>query len=240
VEHRAAITEPKRVGELLRVIDGYVGQPSTHYALKLAPYVFVRSGELRASECFEFDFDRAEWRIPRERMKMGEMHIVPLAPQAVDILRAIQSLTGFGRCVFPSLRTVTRPISEVTVNAALRRLGFLKEDITGHGFRTMPSTLLNEQGFHPDLLEPQLAQAERNKVRAAHSRAQRLDERRKMMKEWADYLDALKTGGTGAELQTIALSAITSGSLEWLSSRPDGLRAGRAKRVSAIKRCAGR
>jgi integrase len=196
VEHRAAITEPKRVGELLRAIDEYVGQPSTHYALKLAPYVFVRPGELRAAEWSEFDFERAEWRIPAERMKMGEMHIVPLASQAVDILRAIQPLTGSGRFVFPSLRTVTRPISEGTVNAALRRLGFSKEDMTGHGFRTMASTLLNEQGWHPDLIELQLAHAERNKVRAAYNRAQRLDERRKMMKAWADYLDALKAGGT--------------------------------------------
>jgi integrase len=195
VEHRAAITEPKRVGELLRAIDGYVGQPSTHYALKLAPYVFVRPGELRAAEWSEFDLERAEWRIPAERMKMGEMHIVPLAPQAVDILRAIQPLTGSGRFLFPSLRTVSRPISEGTVNAALRRLGFSKEDMTGHGFRTMASTLLNEQGWHPDLIELQLAHAERNKVRAAYNRAQRLDERRKMMKAWADYLDGLRAGG---------------------------------------------
>ena len=134
VEHRAAITEPKRVGELLRAIHSYVGQPSTHYALKLAPYVFVRPGELRVAEWSEFDFERAEWRIPAERMKMGEMHVVPLAPQSVDILLAIQPLTGSGRSVFPSLRTVTRPISEGTVNAALRRLGFSKEDMTGHGF----------------------------------------------------------------------------------------------------------
>ena len=175
VEHRAAITEPKRVGELLRAIGGYVGHPSTHYALKLAPYVLVRPGELRAAGWSEFDFERAEWRILAERMKMGEMHIVPLAPQAVDILRAIQPLTGSGRFVFPSLRTVTRPISEGTVNAALRRLGFSKEDMTGHGFRTMASTLLNEQGWHPDLIELQLAHAERNKVRAAYNCAQRLE-----------------------------------------------------------------
>jgi integrase len=128
-------------------------------------------------------------------MKMGEMHVVPLASQAVDILRAIQPLTGSGRFGFPSLRTVTRPISEGTVNAALRRLGFSKEDMTGHGFRTMASTLLNEQGWHPDLIELQLAHAERNKVRAAYNRAQRLHERRKMMKAWADYLDGLKAGG---------------------------------------------
>lgn len=127
-------------------------------------------------------------------MKIGELHVVPLAPQAVDILLAIQPLTGSGRFVFPSLRTVTRPISEGTVNAALRRLGFSKDDMTGHGFRTMASTFLNEQGWHPDLIELQLAHAERNKVRAAYNRAQRLDERRKMMAAWADYLDGLRAG----------------------------------------------
>jgi integrase len=195
VEHRAAITDPKRVGELLRAIDEYAGQPSTHYALKLAPYVFLRPGELRAAEWSEIDLNNAEWRIPPERMKMGDAHIVPLAKQAVAILREIQPLTGSGRLVFPSLRTNTRPISEGTLNAALRRVGFSKEEMTGHGFRTMASTLLNEQGWHPDLIELQLAHAERNKVRAAYNRAQRLDERRKMMQAYADYLDGLKAGG---------------------------------------------
>ena len=195
VEHRAAITEPKRVGELLRAIDGYLGQPSTHYALKLAPFVFLRPGKLRAAEWSEIDLDNAEWRIPAERMKMRDPHYVPLARQAVAILREIQPPTGSGHLVFPSLRTNTRPISEGTLNAALRRVGFSKEEMTGHGFRTMASTLLNKQGWHPDLIELQLAHAERNKVRAAYNRAQRLDERRKMMQAYADYLDGLKTGG---------------------------------------------
>jgi integrase len=195
VEHRAAITEPKRAGELLRAMDDYSGQPSTHYALKVAPYVFVRPGELRAAEWPEIDLDKAEWRIPAERMKMREAHVVPLATQVVAILREIQPLTDSGRFVFPSLRTNTRPISEGTLNAALRRVGFSKEEMTGHGFRTMASTLLNEQGWHPDLIELQLAHAERNKVRAAYNRAQRLDERRKMMQAYADYLDGLKAGG---------------------------------------------
>ena len=195
VEHRAAITDPKRVGELLRAIDEYAGQPSTHYALKLAPYVFLRPGELRAAEWSEIDFDKAEWRIPAERMKMREGHIVPLPKQAVDILREIQPLIGSGSLVFPSLRTNTRPISEGTVNAALRRVGFSKEEMTGHGFRTRASTLLNEQGWHPDLIELQLAHAERNKVRAAYNRAQRLSERKTMMQAYADYLDGLRAGG---------------------------------------------
>ena len=128
-------------------------------------------------------------------MKMGEAHIVPLAKQVVAILREIHPLTGSGRLVFPSLLTNTRPISEGTLNAALRRVGFSKEEMTGHGFRTMASTLLNEQGWHPALIELQLAHAERNKVRAAYNRAQRLDERRKMMQAYADYLDGLKAGG---------------------------------------------
>lgn len=194
VEHRAAITDPKRVGELLRAIEEYAGQPSTHYALRLAPYVFLRPGELRAAAWSEIDLEKAEWRIPGERMKMGETHIVPLSQQAVTILRDVQPLTGSGAFVFPSLRTASRPISEGTLNAAIRRIGFSKEEMTGHGFRTMASTLLNEQGWHPDLIELQLAHAERNKVRAAYNRAQRLDERRKMMQAWADYLDGLKTG----------------------------------------------
>jgi integrase len=196
VEHRAAITDPKRVGELLRAIDEYAGQPSTHYALKLAPYVFLRPGELRAAEWSEFSLDSEppEWRIPDVRMKMREAHIVPLSQQAVDVLREIQPLTSSGRFVFPSLRTTTRPISEGTLNAALRRLGFSKEEMTGHGFRTTASTLLNEQGWHPDLIELQLAHAERNKIRAAYNRAQRLPERRKMMQAWADYLDGLRAG----------------------------------------------
>jgi integrase len=190
--HFAAITDPARVGDLLRAIDGYVGQPTTVAALKLAPYVFVRPGELRKMEHAELNFDAAEWRIPGERMKKGELHIVPLSTQAIDILRGVQQLTGNGRYVFPSLLSRDRPISDNTLNTALRRLGYSNEEMTGHGFRTMASTLLNEQGWHPDLIELQLAHAERNKVRDAYNRAQRLDERRKMMQDWSDYLDGLR------------------------------------------------
>ena len=189
-----SITEPGRIGALLRAIDGYVGQPATHAALRLAPLVFVRPGELRGARWSEFDLDGKEptWRIPGERMKMGEEHLVPLSNQAVAILRELQSLTGSDELLFPSLRTKIRPISSNTVNAALRRLGYAKEEMTGHGFRSMASTLLNEQGFAPDVIELQLAHAERNRVRAAYNRAQRLAERRKMMQAWADYLDGLK------------------------------------------------
>jgi integrase len=196
VTSRAAITEPVRVGELLRAIDGYVGDPATIAALKVAPLVFVRPGELRAAQWREFDLEAAEWRIPGERMKMGELHIVPLARQALAILQDLQTITGNGRYLFTSLRTRERSISENTLNAALRRLGYTKDEMTSHGFRAMASTLLNEQGFPPDVIELQLAHAERNKVRAAYNRAQRLEERRKMMQAWADYLDALKAGGT--------------------------------------------
>jgi integrase len=190
----AAILEPSRVGALLRAIDGYAGQPVTALALKLAPLVFVRPGELRAAEWSEFDFEKAEWRIPGARMKMGEQHIVPLARQAIDILKALQPLTNRGRYVFPSLLTRDRPMSDNTINAALRRLGYNGDEQTGHGFRSMASTLLNEQGFPPDVIELQLAHAERNKVRAAYNKAQRLGERRKMMQAWADYLDRLRAG----------------------------------------------
>ncbi len=197
VTNRAALTDPARVGELLRAIDAYIGQPATHAALRLAPLTFVRPGELRAAEWAEFSLESAEpaWRIPGERMKMGEAHIVPLSRQAVAILRELRPLTGAGKYLFPSLRSAERPMSDNTINAALRRLGYTTDEMTGHGFRAMASTLLNEQGWHPDLIELQLAHAERNKVRAAYNRAQRLAERRKMMQAWADYLDGLKAGG---------------------------------------------
>jgi integrase len=191
----ASITDPARVGELLRAIDGYIGQPATAAALKLAPLVFVRPGELRAADWSEFDLDSAEWRIPAGRMKMKEPHLVPLARQAVAILSDLHPISGPQGLVFPSLRSPLRPISNNTLNAALRRLGYSNEEIVAHGFRSMASTLLNEQGFPPDIIELQLAHKERNQVRAAYNRAQRLTERRKMMQAWADYLDGLRAGG---------------------------------------------
>jgi len=192
---RAAITDSAKVGELLRAIEGYEGQPTTHAALRLAPLLFVRPGELRHAEWSEIDLDAAIWRIPAGKMKMREGHIVPLAPQAVAILRSLQQLTGSRAYVFPGLRAASRPMSENTINAALRRMGFDKETMTGHGFRALASTRLNEMGWAPDIIERQLAHAERNKVRAAYNRAQHLDERQKMMTAWADYLDALRRGG---------------------------------------------
>lgn len=190
-KNHAAITEPARIGELLRSIDGYVGQPVTHAALKLAPLVFVRPGELRQAEWKEFDLANAEWRIPGHKMKMRTPHVVPLSQQAVQILRDLQPLTGRSPYVFPSLRSRQRPMSNNTINAS-RRLGYSGEEMTAHGFRAMASTSLNEQGWPPDVIELQLAHMERNKVRAAYNRAQRLAERRKMMQAWADYLDCLR------------------------------------------------
>lgn len=177
----ASVTDPVRVGEVMRAIQGYTGHAVTALALKLAPLVFVRPGELRAAEWSVFDLANAEWRIPGARMKMGEPHIVPLARQALAILGELQPFARGGRYLFPSLRTRDRPMSNNTINAALRRLGYSTEEQTGHGFRTMASTLLNEQGFPPDVIELQLAHAERNRVRAAYNKAQRLPERRKMM-----------------------------------------------------------
>lgn len=189
---RAAITDPTIMGELLRAIDGYGGQYATCCALRLAPLVFVRPGELRQAEWTELDLDAAVWRIPAGKMKMREAHVVPLASQAVAILRDLEPLTGKGRYVFPSSRTGDRPMSENTVNAALRRLGFDKDTMTGHGFRAMASTALNELGWAPDVIERQLAHAERNKVRSAYNRAQYMIERRRMMSAWADYLEGLR------------------------------------------------
>jgi len=191
----AAITDPTKVGQLMRAISEYDGQRATHAALRLAPYVFVRPGELRAAEWTEFDLESAEWHIPGERMKMGETHIVPLSRQAVTILRELQPLTSTNRHVFPAIGRQSRPLSENTLGAALRRIGYSSDEMTAHGFRTLASTLLNEQGWHPDLIELQLAHKERNKVRAAYNRAQRLAERRQMMQAWADYLDGLRAGG---------------------------------------------
>ncbi len=187
-----------KVGELLRATAGYDGQPPTAAALKLAPYVFVRPAELRAAEWSEIylDGDHPEWRIPAERMKMREALIVPLSRQAVAIFRELRPITDRGGYAFPAIGGGGRPISENTLNGALRRLGYSSEQMTAHGFRTMASTLLNERGVHPDLIELQLAHAERNTVRAAYNRAQRLAERRTMMQEWADYLDSLRANGT--------------------------------------------
>jgi integrase len=192
--HFPSITEPAKIGALLRAIDGYDGSPITRSALCLAPLVFVRPGELRQAEWGEINLDGAEWRIPAERMKARVLHIVPLSRQALVVLRELQPRTGGGRFLFPSALSPNRPMSENTVNSALRRLGYGSDEMTGHGFRSMASTSLNEQGWHRDAIERQLAHGERDPVRAAYNYAEHLPERRKMMQAWADHLDGLRDG----------------------------------------------
>ena len=192
--HFASVKEPAAVGGLLRAIDAYTGNVIVRAALRIAPYVLVRPVELRRAEWAEFNFDADEWRIPATRMKMRELHIVPLARQVRGILAELQQYTGGGRYLFPSMRANTATISDVTLLAALRRLGYGKDEMTVHGFRSMASTLLNEQGYNRDWIEKQLAHGERDTVRASYNFAQYLPERRKMMQEWADYLDELRAG----------------------------------------------
>jgi integrase len=189
--HHASIINPKEIGDLLRAINGYNGYLITKCALQLAPLLFVRPGELRHAEWSEFNFEVAEWRIPGNKMKMRNAHIVPLSTQAITIFREIQALTGHAKYVFPSIRSPNRPMSNNAVLAALRRLGYTKDEMTGHGFRSMASTLLNEQGWNRNAIERQLAHSEQNNIRAAYNYAEYLPERRKMMQHWADYLDQL-------------------------------------------------
>ena len=203
-KHFASITDPKEIGGLLRSIDSYRGSIVTRCALQLAPLVFVRPGELRHAEWSEMDLDAAEWRIPAEKMKSGVLHIVPLSRQALDVLREIHPLTGHGRYVFPSPRTNKRPMSSNAVLSALRRMGYEKDEMSGHGFRSMASTLLNEQGWNRDAIERQLAHSERNSVRAAYNYAEFLPERKRMMQAWADYLAAIKSGAKIIHIRSAA------------------------------------
>ncbi len=191
---RAAITNPEVLGGLLRAIDGYDGQSTTKGALQLLPLLFPRPGELRAAEWTEFDLGKAVWTIPAHRTKMRRTHRVPLPQQAMAILRALHQITGNGKLVFHSVRTVREPLSENTLNAALRRLGYSKDEMTAHGFRATASTLLNETGkWNPDAIERQLAHLEGNEVRRAYARGEYWDERVAMAQWWADHLDVLRT-----------------------------------------------
>lgn len=194
VQNRAAIVEPKAFGGLLRAIAGYQGAPETRAALELLALTFVRPGEMRSAEWSEFDVDAAVWSIPASKMKMRRGHRVPLAPQAVDLLRELKTLTGHGRFLFPSVRSAARCMSENTVNASLRRLGFGKNDMTGHGFRSSASTMLNESGkWNADAIEAQLAHVDADSVRRAYARAEYWEERVKMMAWWADRCDEMRT-----------------------------------------------
>ena len=191
--HFAALTDPRKTGPLLRVLDGYEGSLIVRCALRLSPLVFVRPGELRRAEWKAIDLEAGEWRFTV--VKTGAPHLVPLSRQAVEILRELHPLTGNGRYVFPSGRTPRgdRPMSENAVLAALRSMGIGKEEMTGHGFRAMARTLLDEVlGFRPDYIEHQLAHVVRDPLGRAYNRTAHLPQRRKMMQEWADYLDQLK------------------------------------------------
>ncbi len=195
-EHNhAAIVDPDKLGELLRAIDAYAGQLPTRCALQLAPLVFVRPGELRHAEWSEIDLDAAEWNIPAHKMKMRQPHIVPLASQAVAILRELQPLTGRSAYVFPGGRSSKRPMSNNALNAALRRMGYDKDTVTAHGFRATARTMLDEGlHFRPDVIEHQLAHAVKDANGRAYNRTQFLPERHAMMQTWADYLDTLRQG----------------------------------------------
>lgn len=194
-KHHAAITDPKEVAPLLRAIDGYQGHFVVKCALRLAPMFFVRPGELRNAEWAEVDLDEAVWNIPAHKMKMKQAHIVPLCRQAVEILVELKELTGASRYVFPSGRSFARPMSNNAILAALRRMGYDKDTMTGHGFRAMARTILDEVlQVRPDYIEHQLAHAVRDPNERAYNQTAHLVERRKMMQIWADYLDGLKAG----------------------------------------------
>ena len=194
-KHHAALTRPIDIAGLMRAIAGYEGSFVVRSALRFSALTFQRPGEVRKSQWSEIDFDDSLWRIPAARMKMRQEHVVPLSPQAIELLRELHPLSGSGPYLFPNARSANRPLSENAVLAALRRMGYEVGEMTPHGFRSMASTRLNEMGWPADVIERQLAHAERDGVRAAYNRAEWLTERRKMMTAWADYIDRLVVGG---------------------------------------------
>ena len=206
VTHYGALTDPKRVGELLRAIDDYDGSGITKLALQIAPHVFVRPGELRHAEWGEFDLDEGLWTIPAGKMKMRKPHTVPLSRQTIALFREVHAATGPSGYVFPPIRTRTRPMSENTLNAGLRRLGYSSDEATAHGFRAAASTLLNESGkWSSDAIERALAHGDSDKVRAAYHRGAHWQERVEMAKWWSDYLDRLRVGATVINLNSRAI-----------------------------------
>jgi len=192
-QNRATITDPEKIGPLLKAIDGYSGYFPLCCALRFAPLVFMRPTELCGAEWSEIDLEAKEWRIPASRMKMRRQHIVPLSDQAVQILEELKPFSGDGKYLFPSIKTKDKPITKEGLLSALRRMGYEKHEICTHGFRGMASTFLNELGYNRDWIERQLAHSERDGVRAAYNYAQYLPERRKMMQAYADYLEGLRT-----------------------------------------------
>jgi integrase len=199
VRDHSAIKDPTEFGALLRALDTYPGGFVVRCALQVQSLCFTRPGELRLAIWEEFDLGNAEWRIPEQRMKTRQSHVVPLSKQALAVLRALHPVSGPTGFVFPQVRNASRPISNNTLNAALRTLGYTKLQASAHGFRSTARTLLNESGdWHSDAIERQLAHSEPNKVRGAYNSAQHMPERRKMMQAWADYLDQLRGGAARA------------------------------------------
>jgi integrase len=202
VKHNAAVTEPAQLGALMRSIHAYTGHATTLAALKLTPLLFVRPGELRTMEWSEVDLDAAEWRIPGSKMKMKVDHLVPLCTQAVDLLRDVQPVSGHGQYVFPSLRTGERPMSENTINSALRAMGYSKDMHSAHGFRATARTIMDEVlGERVDFIEHQLAHMVKDANGRAYNRTAHLPARRGMMQRWADYLDKLRIGADVIQLK---------------------------------------
>ena len=211
VKHHSAILEPEAVGELLRAIDGYSGQPLTLLALQLTPHVFVRPGELRRAEWQEFDLDKAIWTIPAKKMKMRDPHVVPLSKQSLALMESAKAISAGQRYVFSLLYPGKRPMSENTINAALRRLGYSGKEMTAHGFRAMASTLLNESGkWSPDAIERALAHKDSNAVRGTYHRGTHWHERLEMAQWWSDYLDQLRVGGEVVEFPSARVADPTT------------------------------
>ena len=195
--HYAAILEPEKLGELLRAIDGFECYPVTKLALKIAPHIFVRPGELRHGEWEEIDWDKATWTIPAGKMKARRTHVVPLSRQVLELFRKLKPVSGGKGFIFPAFHTRLRPMSENTINAAFRRMGFTKDEVTAHGLRSTASTMLNESGlWHPDAIERALAHGDSNAIRGVYNRGNYWDERVKMAQWWSDYLDELRDGKT--------------------------------------------
>jgi integrase len=193
IRHRPGITDPRRLGELLRAIEGYAGREVIGIALKLALLFFVRPGELRKARWEQFDFERAQWRIPAKCMKARVQHLVPLSRQALELLRSLHGLTGDSQYVFPLIRDAARPLHGTALSSALQSLGFDRQEVTPHGFRATACTLLNELGWRPEAIERQMAHGVSDSVRRHYNYAQHLPERRVMMQAWADYLDVLRS-----------------------------------------------
>ena len=229
VEHRAAILDERKFGALLRVVDEYDGWPTITAALKFMGLTCARPGEVRLARREEFDFDKVIWRIPAERMKMRRPHDVPLSRQAIAVLKDIWPLSDHGELVFPSVRSNRKPLSENAFNSALRRMGYAKDEMTAHGFRSSGSTILNGRGFDPDVIEAVLAHQDENEVRRAYNRAKYWPERVELMQAWADLLDEFRAiGRPNAQRSTARRSPSSKG-------RRAALRAGKAsRRIDAV------